>query len=166
MSSIEKVSIALSSEMLAVVRKAVAGGDYSSTSEVVREALREWKQRRPVVTQPVALVVPGTPLLPLSAAIRTEIRRLCRQFAVRRLAVFGSALGADFSSANDVDLAVEFGEAAPHSLVDQYLGFKSRMEQLFAKPVDLLELAAMPDSRLKRHIQQTARDIHVESQAA
>src|SRR5437764_14072278 len=48
MPSIEKVSIALPSDMLAMVRHAVEGGDYASSSEVVREALREWKARRAV----------------------------------------------------------------------------------------------------------------------
>ena len=49
MSSIEKVSIALPSDMLAMVKQAVEGGDYASSSEVVREALREWKDRKSVV---------------------------------------------------------------------------------------------------------------------
>jgi antitoxin ParD1/3/4 len=44
--SIEKISIALPTDMLAMVRQAVDGGDYASSSEVVREALREWKARR------------------------------------------------------------------------------------------------------------------------
>jgi antitoxin ParD1/3/4 len=44
--SIEKISIALPADMLAMVREAVDGGDYASSSEVVREALREWKARR------------------------------------------------------------------------------------------------------------------------
>ena len=166
MTSIEKVSIALSREMLAVVRKAVAGGDYSSTSEVVREALREWKQRRSVVANPPALNTSGARLLPLSTAKAIEVQRLCREFGVRRLAVFGSALEADFSSTNDLDLAVEFGKAAQHSLVDQYLGFKAGMERLFSRRVDLVELAAMPESRLKRHIQNTACNLHVEPEAA
>jgi len=46
MSSIEKISVALPADMLALVRAAVESGDYATTSEVVREALREWKGRR------------------------------------------------------------------------------------------------------------------------
>jgi antitoxin ParD1/3/4 len=46
MAHVEKVSVALTSEMLAVVREAVESGEYASSSEVVREALREWKRRR------------------------------------------------------------------------------------------------------------------------
>lgn len=32
--------------MAGLVRKAVESGEYATTCEVVREALREWKQRR------------------------------------------------------------------------------------------------------------------------
>lgn len=46
MANIEKISVALPADMLALVRGAVATGDYASTSEVIREALREWKGRR------------------------------------------------------------------------------------------------------------------------
>ena len=46
MANLEKLSIALTPEMAGLVRRAVESGEYASTSEVVREALREWKQRR------------------------------------------------------------------------------------------------------------------------
>ena len=46
MAQVEKVSIAVTSEMAAMLRRAVASGDYASSSEVVREALRDWKERR------------------------------------------------------------------------------------------------------------------------
>ncbi|HKF48828.1 MAG TPA: type II toxin-antitoxin system ParD family antitoxin [Terracidiphilus sp.] len=46
MANIEKISIALPPEMVAMVRQAVDAGEYSSSSEVVREALRDWNQKR------------------------------------------------------------------------------------------------------------------------
>lgn len=46
MATIEKISVALPADMLAMVRAAVGSGDYASSSEVIREALREWKGRR------------------------------------------------------------------------------------------------------------------------
>jgi antitoxin ParD1/3/4 len=46
MSNIEKMSISLTSEMAAMVRASVATGDYASTSEVVRDALRLWRDRQ------------------------------------------------------------------------------------------------------------------------
>ena len=46
MSQVEKMSIALTPELAAAVRAAVANGEYVSSSEVVREALRDWQLRR------------------------------------------------------------------------------------------------------------------------
>ena len=46
MANVEKISIALPADMASLVRKAVETGDYASSSEVIREALREWKARR------------------------------------------------------------------------------------------------------------------------
>jgi antitoxin ParD1/3/4 len=46
MSAIEKISIALPPEMVAAVRSAVDTGEYASSSEVVRDALRDWTQKR------------------------------------------------------------------------------------------------------------------------
>lgn len=46
MPKVEKVSVALTSEMVANVQQAVATGEYASASEVMREAMREWMLRR------------------------------------------------------------------------------------------------------------------------
>eukprot|EP01039_Chlorochromonas_danica_P012820 gene12820-14759_t len=43
---VEKLSIALTPEFAADIRQAIATGEYASTSEVVRDALRAWKQIR------------------------------------------------------------------------------------------------------------------------
>jgi antitoxin ParD1/3/4 len=46
MATVEKISIALTEDLAALVRKAVESGDYASTSEVIRDALRDWKLKR------------------------------------------------------------------------------------------------------------------------
>ena len=46
MPTIEKLSIALPAEMAALVRGAVDTGEYSSNSEVIRDALRDWTHKR------------------------------------------------------------------------------------------------------------------------
>lgn len=46
MAGIERLTITLPNEMAAIVRGAVEQGDYASSSEVVREALRDWKTKR------------------------------------------------------------------------------------------------------------------------
>lgn len=46
MARVEKISVAITAEMAEMVREAIAGGEYASASEVMREALRDWKLRR------------------------------------------------------------------------------------------------------------------------
>lgn len=43
-----KISISITDEHAALLQEAVGSGDYASSSEVVREALREWRARRSV----------------------------------------------------------------------------------------------------------------------
>jgi antitoxin ParD1/3/4 len=46
MGAAQKLSIALTEELAKDVEAAVASGDYSTASEVVRDALRAWKRER------------------------------------------------------------------------------------------------------------------------
>jgi antitoxin ParD1/3/4 len=46
MADIERMTIALTAEMAKTVRAAVDAGDYASSSEIVREALRDWSDKR------------------------------------------------------------------------------------------------------------------------
>ena len=54
MAEIERLTITLPTEMAAVVKSAVEEGDYASTSEVVRAALRDWKMKRALQLQELA----------------------------------------------------------------------------------------------------------------
>jgi antitoxin ParD1/3/4 len=46
MPNVQKISVSLTPEMLAMLKEAVESGEYTSTSEVIRDALRSWKARR------------------------------------------------------------------------------------------------------------------------
>ncbi|MER2253253.1 ribbon-helix-helix domain-containing protein [Methylorubrum podarium] len=46
MPSAEKISITMTPEQLRAVRESVAAGEYASTSEVLRDAVRLWQRRR------------------------------------------------------------------------------------------------------------------------
>ncbi|MGA3061690.1 MAG: type II toxin-antitoxin system ParD family antitoxin [Methylocystis sp.] len=54
MANVEKISVALTPEMAATMRRLVASGEYASASEVMREALRDWQFRRTQREQAVA----------------------------------------------------------------------------------------------------------------
>ncbi len=46
MSQVEKISIALTKPQINILKNAVNTGEYASTSEIIREALRDWELKQ------------------------------------------------------------------------------------------------------------------------
>jgi antitoxin ParD1/3/4 len=46
MHSAEKISVTMTPEMLRIVRQSVEAGEYASTSEALRDAVRVWSRQR------------------------------------------------------------------------------------------------------------------------
>lgn len=94
---------------------------------------------------------------PLIENSRPQIAALCRKYGVGRLDVFGSLLRDDFDvqGRSDVDVVVEFDPDFPGSPVRRYFDLKREMESLFGRTVDVVEIHALPDSRLKRIIERS-----------
>lgn len=46
MANVEKMSVAVTLQQAAVMREAVEAGEYATTSEIVREAMRDWQTKR------------------------------------------------------------------------------------------------------------------------
>jgi antitoxin ParD1/3/4 len=46
MASVEKLSVALTNEQVSALKAAVATGEYATTSEIMREAVRDWQLKR------------------------------------------------------------------------------------------------------------------------
>jgi predicted nucleotidyltransferase len=87
---------------------------------------------------------------------RERIAALCRRYGVKRLEVFGSILSEDFDlRTSDVDVVVEFEDVPQSDGLRRYFEFKAQLEQLFNRPVDMVELSAMENTRLKRIIERT-----------
>jgi len=59
MTQIERMTIALPIEMAATIKLAVASGDYASSSEVFRDAIRAWKQKRHLQQQEAGHIMEG-----------------------------------------------------------------------------------------------------------
>ena len=91
---------------------------------------------------------------PLIDQHHTEISALCRRYGVRQLAAFGSVVRDDFDPArSDVDVVAEFEPVALGGNFDRYLSFKTGLEQLLARPVDVVEMSAVRNTRLRRQIE-------------
>lgn len=89
-----------------------------------------------------------------------EIGRLCRLYGVRKLELFGSILRQDFDpKRSDVDLLVEFEPSVANSFAN-FLDLKEALERLLARRVDLVELRAIRNRRLRHHIEQSRSPIY------
>jgi hypothetical protein len=89
-----------------------------------------------------------------------DIGALCRKHAVKELYVFGSSLRDDFGSHSDVDLAVVFSRKGVAGSFDQYFDFKTQLERLLERPVDLVCLPSVRNSVLRRELDETKKLIY------
>jgi predicted nucleotidyltransferase len=85
---------------------------------------------------------------------REQVAELCRQYHVRRLALFGSAVRDDFDpQRSDLDFVVEFEARQPGEYAKAYFGLLAALEQLFGRHVDLVEPDAVRNPYFRRAIE-------------
>ena len=85
-----------------------------------------------------------------------ELGGLCARHSVRRLELFGSAAGESFDpEASDLDFLVEFQDLAPGRHADAYFGLLEGLEDLFERPVDLVETKAIRNPYFLQGIQSS-----------
>ena len=68
-----------------------------------------------------------------------NLNKLCINYNVEKMYLFGSVLNSNFNKDSDVDLLVKFKEIELAEYFDNYINFKEKLVQLFGREVDLLE---------------------------
>lgn len=97
----------------------------------------------------------------LSEQNKEKISRLCRRFHVRRLDLFGSAARDDFdATTSDLDFLVEFDASVGSSRFDSFFGLQRALQQLFDRPVDLVEPGGLRNPYLKARIEETRKAVY------
>ena len=87
-----------------------------------------------------------------------ELARLCRDFNVARLSLFGSALRRDFRSDSDVDLLVDFRPNARIGLLTLER-LRRGLERLVGRRVDLVPRSSLKPA-LRPAIEDDARVLY------
>jgi predicted nucleotidyltransferase len=90
---------------------------------------------------------------------QVEIAAFCNRWKVAELALFGSVLRADFSPESDVDVLVTFEQKAEVSLFDM-AQMQIELQDIFKRPVDILEKDALRNPYRKREILSTAQVVY------
>jgi uncharacterized protein len=99
---------------------------------------------------------------PVITSRLTELGELCRRYDVLRLEVFGSAAGSDFDPrTSDLDFLVEFEPAPQGKRADQYFGFRSELERMFGRSIDLVEFGTIRNEYVLRNVEDTRRPVYV-----
>ncbi len=91
-----------------------------------------------------------------------SLKRLCKQYRVKRFEVFGSALtGEGFDPKNsDLDFLVEFLPLQPGEHADAYFGLLEALQDLFTRSIDLVETKAIRNPYFLESINQNRKEIY------
>lgn len=89
-----------------------------------------------------------------------KIRALCNKHKVASLFVFGSILTDNFKESSDIDLLVDFSGVDLYDYADNYFDFKSSLEKLLKRQIDLLEDKAVKNPYLRKSIDSSKQMIY------
>jgi len=89
-----------------------------------------------------------------------KINDLCAQHNVSKLFVFDSVLTNKFSKSSDIDFVVVFNDIDLYDYADNYFDFKSALEKIFQRPVDLLEDKTIKNPFLRNSIDSSKQMVY------
>ena len=94
---------------------------------------------------------------------RSEVEELCREYRVRRLDVFGSAARGNFRpEQSDLDFLVEFYPPAPGDSWKRYFDLLHGLQDLFGRPIDLVEDSAIKNPYFRESVDETRELFYAE----
>ena len=88
------------------------------------------------------------------------IKNLCINHSVDKLYLFGSILGNGFNEKSDIDFVVRFKNIELLKYADNYFDFKFSLEDLFNRPIDLLEEPAIKNPYFLESLNESKKLIY------
>lgn len=85
---------------------------------------------------------------------QAAIIKLCKAHKVKSLYAFGSVLSDNFNAESDIDLIVDFASMDVEDYADNYFDFKFSLQELFKRPIDLLEEKAIKNPYFRESVNQ------------
>ena len=90
---------------------------------------------------------------------KDKIEQLCRKYGIKRFELFGSAVTHDFNTTSDVDCLIDFVEDGGNYF-NRYFDFKSDLEILFGRSVDLVVSKAIRNPYFRRDVDQSKQLVY------
>jgi predicted nucleotidyltransferase len=92
---------------------------------------------------------------------RSDLNRICRQYHVSRLDLFGSATTDSFDPRrSDLDFVVVFKATTPELHAERYFGLLSSMEDLFGCHIDLVEAGAIRNPYFRQGVESSRVNVY------
>lgn len=92
---------------------------------------------------------------------KASIAEVCRKFGVGRLEVFGSAARGDYDGQkSDLDFIANFLPPLHPGVASRFLGLAEALEEIFARPVDLLTDSMLRNPVLREEVNRDRTPIY------
>ena len=85
---------------------------------------------------------------------KDKLNELCDTHKVKELYLFGSVLTDKFNETSDIDMLIQFNQVDLLEYFDNYMDLKESLEQLFLRPIDLIENQAIRNPIFRKVIER------------
>lgn len=84
-----------------------------------------------------------------------DLKRLCQDYDVKTMYVFGSACTDKFNDKSDIDILISFKDISIEKYTDNYFDLHYKLEELFKRKIDLLTENSLSNPYFIESIEET-----------
>jgi len=84
-----------------------------------------------------------------------DLKKLCQDFDVKTMYVFGSVCTDKFNDKSDIDILISFKDISIEKYTDNYFELHYKLEELFNRKIDLLTENSLSNRYLIESIEET-----------
>ncbi|MGX1023038.1 nucleotidyltransferase family protein [Flavobacterium sp. CS20] len=92
---------------------------------------------------------------------KEKLNKLCLEYDVKTMHIFGSAITENFSKHSDIDILVSFKAISIEKYTDNYFDLHAHLEQLFNRKVDLITENSLSNPFFIESIEKTKKLLYV-----
>lgn len=89
-----------------------------------------------------------------------ELKQLCAYYSVTKMYAFGSVCTDRFNEKSDIDILITFDNLSIEKYTDNYFDLHEKLENLFARKIDLLTDKSLSNPYFIQKIEQTKQLIY------
>jgi predicted nucleotidyltransferase len=99
-------------------------------------------------------------MLDLIVNCKDEIQRLCVNYDIKTMYLFGSATSVHFNEKSDIDILISFKEISFEQYTDNYFNLHVDLEKLFGRKVDLITERSLSNPYFIQSVEKTKQLVY------